>query len=126
MDDSKNKEMEDALNAIYSMIEKSEKAQQKFAEGTSQYTLLRNRIKALYIASSLITKELKNKDVVATFTKEDFHGAVAPINSLISKSEKVQTKLADNTWQYRMLDANIKALHLALPILMKVLEEFDN
>lgn len=58
MDDSKKKEMEDALNAISSMIEKSEKAQQKFAIGTSQYTLLRNRIKALYIASSLITKEL--------------------------------------------------------------------
>lgn len=126
MDDSKNKEMEDSLSAISSMIEKSEKAQQKFAESTSQYTLLRNRIKALYIASSLITKELKNKDVVATFTKEDFHGAVAPINSLISKSEKAQTKLADITWQYRMLDANLKALYLALPLLMKALTEFEN
>ncbi|WP_066716271.1 hypothetical protein [Clostridium sp. Marseille-P299] len=126
MEDSKNKEMEDALSAISSMIEKSEKAQQKFAKGTSQYTLLRNRRKALYIASSLIAKELKNKDVVAIFTKEDFHGALAPINSLISKSEKAQTKLADNTWQYRMLAANLKALYLALPLLMKALDEFEN
>lgn len=121
MDDSKKKEMEDALNAISSMIEKSEKAQQKFAIGTSQYTLLRNRIKALYIASSLITKELKNKDADANFTKEDFDEAVQPINSLISKSEKAHKKLADNTWQYRMLDANLKALHLALPLVMKAL-----
>ena len=125
MDDSKKKEMEDALSAISSMIEKSEKAQQKFVKGTSQYTLQRNRIKSLYIASSLITKEMDNKNVLANFTKEDFHGAIAPINSLISKSEKAQSKLADNTWQYRMLDANLKALHLALPLLMRILKDFE-
>jgi len=35
-----------------------EKIQPKFHEGTSQHTLLKNRIKALYISKALITDEI--------------------------------------------------------------------
>ncbi len=40
------------------MLEKCEKAQLRFKAGTSQYTLLKNRINALRIASSLIAREI--------------------------------------------------------------------
>ncbi|MCA9920372.1 MAG: hypothetical protein KC445_20590 [Anaerolineales bacterium] len=43
-------DVQNALRAVGSMIEKTEKAQPKFAAGTSQHTLLQNRLKALQIA----------------------------------------------------------------------------
>lgn len=58
MDDYTKEELGEALRAITSMISKSEKAQEKLVLHKSQWTLLRNRIKALRIASSLITRAL--------------------------------------------------------------------
>lgn len=51
-------ELTEALRAITSLASKCEKAQKKLTQGTSQHTLLVNRIKALHVASSLITNEL--------------------------------------------------------------------
>lgn len=48
------KELDAALQLISSTISKCEKMQLKFAEGTSQHSLLKNRIKALYISKALI------------------------------------------------------------------------
>lgn len=119
MDHFTRKDMEEALQAIASMIERSEKAQEKFAQGTSQHTLQKNRIKALYIASSLIKKESAEHEAPDKYTKEDLEKALAPIASLISKSEKAQKKLAQGTWQHTMLKGNLKALYIASPLLTK-------
>ena len=51
-------DLNEALHAIASMIYKCEKVQEKPTLGASQQTLLKNRIKALKIASSLITEAL--------------------------------------------------------------------
>lgn len=61
MDDFTKKGMEEALRAIASMIDRSEKAQQKLAQGTWQYKMLKDNLKALYIASPLLTKALSLK-----------------------------------------------------------------
>lgn len=50
-----NEELTEALRAINSIISKCEKAQEKFPEGNSHHTLLRNRLKAMYISKELIT-----------------------------------------------------------------------
>ncbi len=60
MDNYTREELEEALRAIVSTISKCEKVQPKLKPGTSQHTLLIRRIKALRIASSLITRELEN------------------------------------------------------------------
>jgi hypothetical protein len=125
MDDFTKIDMEEALRAIASMIERSEKAHGKFAQGTSQYTLQKNRIKALYVASSLISNELAESDVADKLTKEDLEKALAPIASLISKSEKAQGKLTQGTWQHTMLKGNLKALYIASPLLTKALREIN-
>lgn len=125
MDDFTKKDMEEALRAIASMIDRSEKAQEKFAQGISQHTLQRNRIKALYIASSLIKKELAGQDISDQYTKEDLEKALAPIASLISKSEKARQKLAQGTWQDTMLKDNLKALYIASPLLTKALSSVE-
>ncbi|PRR77323.1 hypothetical protein CLLI_24960 [Clostridium liquoris] len=54
------KELEGALKLISSTISKCEKMQLKFEEGTSQYSLLKNRIKALYASKDFIENEISN------------------------------------------------------------------
>lgn len=48
---------------------------------------------------------------------QEITGALAPILSLISKSEKAQQKVAPGTWQHAMLGANLKALHIACTLM---------
>lgn len=126
MDDGISNDRKEALRVIATMISKSENAQKKFVQGTSQHTLLKNRIRALYIASSLITKELAEKDGTACFAREDLEEALEPIASLISKSKKAQKKLEEGTWQHTMLNENIKALYIASPLLANALAELDS
>ena len=114
-------EMDDAINVIASIIDQAVKAQCKFAEGTSQYTLQKNRIAALHIASSLIAQESAGNCIANIYSKKDLEKAVAPLASLISKSEKAQQKLNEDTWQYKMLENNLKALYIASPLLNKAL-----
>ncbi|MNV49577.1 hypothetical protein D3C71_1415370 [compost metagenome] len=54
-------ELFDALKAVTSIISKCEKMQPKFPEGTPQYTLLKNRIKSMYISKSLIADEISRR-----------------------------------------------------------------
>jgi hypothetical protein len=51
-------DLREALRALRSMISRTENAKMKFAQGTSQHTLQRNRLRALRIAEALIMKEL--------------------------------------------------------------------
>jgi hypothetical protein len=57
-DSDQQHELREALRAINSTIGKCEKAQAKLSEGTSQHTLMKRRLKAFYIAVSLIEKKL--------------------------------------------------------------------
>lgn len=125
MDDFTKRDLEQALQAISSMIGKADKAKAKFAEGTSQYTLQKNRLDALNIASLLISKELEGNNAIDYYTKGDFEKAIEPISSLISKSEKAQRKLSEGSWQHTMLGNNLKALHIASLLLTKVLSELN-
>ncbi|MFX4262488.1 hypothetical protein ACOBQJ_09815 [Pelotomaculum propionicicum] len=59
MNNYTKEELEEALRAISSTINKCEKVLPKLKQGTSQHTLLIRRIKALHIASALIAKELE-------------------------------------------------------------------
>lgn len=59
MDEYTKEELQEAYRAIASLIGKCEKAKEKLRQGTSQYTLLNNRIAALHISLSLITKALE-------------------------------------------------------------------
>jgi hypothetical protein len=58
MDNYTKEEFAEALRAVASIIHKCEKAQAKFSEGTSQHTLLKNRLKAMYISKTLIEEQI--------------------------------------------------------------------
>lgn len=123
MDDLTKEDLEEALQAMVSMVNRTEKLNGKFAPGTSQHTLQKNRLKALHIASSLLSQKLMGNKSGEVCAQEDLKNALAPITSLISKSEKARTKLAPDTWQHKMLSDNLKALHMALLLLRHALNE---
>jgi hypothetical protein len=60
MDQYTKEELTEALRAVTSIIHKCEKAQEKFPEGNSHHTLLRNRLKAMVISKALIEEALGN------------------------------------------------------------------
>ena len=66
-EDTKNEDgftqddIQKALRAFASMISKTEKAQARLSPGTSQHTLLRNRLEALHIAETLIKLEVDKR-----------------------------------------------------------------
>ncbi|MEG6513611.1 hypothetical protein V6C32_17055 [Desulforamulus ruminis] len=61
MDKYTSEELGEALQIVSSVISRCEKTQPKFVEGTSQHTLLKNRIKAMYISKALITDEISKR-----------------------------------------------------------------
>lgn len=69
-------EIEKAISLLSSTIINCEKMQLKFSEGTSQRSLLRNRIKALYISKSLLSS-----DKTINYTSKELREALPPIVS---------------------------------------------
>jgi len=112
-------ELEEALQIVSSTISRCEKMQPKFAEGTSQHTLLKNRIKALYISKALMIDE----NVADKYTKEELIDALRPIASIISKCEKAQLKFAEGTSHHTRFKKMIKVMYISKSLITKVLEE---
>lgn len=116
-------DLEKAIPTIASMISRSEKVQPKFKEGTPQAMLTKNRLKALYISSSLITKELNGDFLIENLTKEDLQKSLPPITSTIRKCEKAQEKLRERTPQLSLTRNMIKALYISLSLITKELNK---
>ena len=128
-----NEELNAALREVSSTISKCEKIHGKFAEGTPQYSLLRNRIKAMIISKLLIEYELSpeeqmsrhqtddrvkklgldRENVMEQYTKIELTEALRPVVSVISKCEKAQSKFAEGTVHYRRNKNLIKAMEIA-------------
>lgn len=114
-------ELEQALGVILSTISKCEKIWPKFAVGTSQHTLLKNRIKALYISKSLI----KDEEVMDTYTKRELIEALPPVSSIISKCEKAQLKSAGGTAHHTRLKKIIDAMYISKSLIADEISKRD-
>ena len=119
MDSYTKGELEEALQMVSSTISRCEKKKLKFVEGTSQHTLLKNRIKAMYISKSLITDE----NVMDKYTKEELIEALRPVSSIISKCEKAQQKFTEGTSHHTRFKNIIKAMYISQSLITKALEE---
>jgi hypothetical protein len=121
MEEYKKEDMEEALSALVSMINRSEKVQPKLKEGSAQATLTKNRLKALYISSSLITRQLSGK--AETFSKEELEKALPPIVSTIHKCEKVMEKLKEDSPQSTITKKMLKALRMSFSFISEELDQ---
>jgi hypothetical protein len=113
-------ELQEARRPIVSLISKSEKAQQKLAPGTWQHTMLRDNLKALHIASALMNKETTDTD---HFTGDNLQEALRAFASMISKTEKAQTKFSPGTSQHTLQRNRLKALRIAEAVIKLELDK---
>lgn len=102
-------ELQNALKVVSSSISKCEKIHPKFKEGTSQFSLLRNRIKALKISQCLI----ENDENIKEYTEEDLEKALPPVISIINKTEKAQSKYGEGTSQFRRFSPLISTMYIS-------------
>ncbi|MCC3865494.1 hypothetical protein K0040_14600 [Terrisporobacter petrolearius] len=98
-------ELEKAISLLFSTISNCEKMQLKFSEGTSQHSLLRNRIKALYISKSLLSS-----DKTINYTSKELREALPPIVSIINKTTKAQNKYEKGSSQFKRFQHIIQAI----------------
>lgn len=88
-------ELEKAITFLSSTIINCERMQLKFSEGTSQHSLLKNRIKALYISKALLSG-----DKTTNYISKDLREALSPIVSIINKTTKAQSKYEKGSSQF--------------------------
>lgn len=99
------KELENAVILLYTTISKCEKAQLKFLEGTAQHSLLKSRIKALYISKALLMG-----DDTAHYTNAELRAALPPVISIINKTTKAQSKYKKGTSQFNRFEPIIQTM----------------
>ena len=113
-------ELQEALRPIASLISKSERAQQKLAPGTWQHTILRDNLKALYIAFALMNKGTTDTD---SFAQDDLQEALRGCASIISKAEKARAKFSSGTSQHTLQRNRIKALRISEALIRVALDK---
>lgn len=109
-----------AINVIDSKVMQCEKIQPKFAVGSSQYTLLKNRIKALHISKALI---LNDERMEEHYTRDDVEHSLPPIESIIHKCKQAQEKHKIDSVYYMRLEKIIVAMKIARENIIRYLDE---
>ena len=104
------------LNFIDHTIELEGKFLPKFQEGTSQNSLLRNRIQALKTARNLISGEGQT-------TREELEFALPRIESIIHKMSKARDKYEPGSKNYKRFDPTVQAMEQVRTAILQALEE---
>jgi hypothetical protein len=105
MKEFNKEELDKAISLLSSTITKCEKMQLKFSEGTSQHSLLKNRIKALYISKALLSG-----DKTINYTSKELIEALPPVISIINKTTKAQSKFEKGSSQFNRFEPIIQAM----------------
>lgn len=103
-------ELQEALRQIASLISKSEKARQKLMPGMWQHTMLRDNLKALQIASALMSEETDDADC---FIPDNLQEALRALAAMINRIEKAYAKYSPGSSQRTLQRNRLKALRLA-------------
>ncbi|MFU7515474.1 hypothetical protein [Clostridium sp. HCS.1] len=119
MESYSQQKLQGAIKIVSSTINNCEKMQPKFAEGTSQHSLLKNRIKALKISNCLLEAD-RNIDI---YSNNDLEKALPPVISIINKTEKARSKYREDSNQYKRLTPLIEAMYISKVLIEKEIEE---
>ncbi len=101
-------QVEKAIAYLSSTIVDCEKMQIKFKEGTSHHSLLKNRIKSLSIAKSLLLEGASK-----SYTSKDLLEALPPIQSIIHKTTKAQSKYEMGSTQFKRFQHIIDSMMIS-------------
>ena len=105
-------DLNEAARAISSALMKSEKALLKLKEGSPQYRLTAENIRAFQIALALIQREQGGQETL-TFGREELTQAQAAYANMIARVEKVLPKFAPGTPQHTLAVRRIRAFEIA-------------
>ncbi|KGJ53504.1 hypothetical protein CIAN88_08790 [[Clostridium] innocuum] len=116
-------QLESAYKEIVAIIRKCEHMEGKFAAGTSQHTLLENRLFSMRVAKQLIEEKLtalqmntaiENANIVSL---QELASAIEPVRSIIRKCRKAQSKYEKETAHYNRHEPMIHAMQIAEQLL---------
>ena len=107
--------MNEILNFLDHTRELEEKFLPKFPEGTSQHSLLKNRIRALQTARELISGEGRP-------SREELEFALPRIESMIHKMSKARDKYEPGSRNYKRFDPKVQAMKQVRTAIMQALE----
>ena len=107
--------MNEILNFLDHTRELEEKFLPKFPEGTSQHSLLKNRIRALQTARELISGEGRP-------SREELEFALPRIESMLHKMSKARDKYEPGSRNYKRFDPTVQAMKQVRTAIMQALE----
>ena len=107
--------MNEILNFLDHTRELEEKFLPIFPEGTSQHSLLKNRIRALQTARELISGEGRP-------SREELEFALPRIESMIHKMSKARDKYEPGSRNYKRFDPMVKSMKQVRTAIMQALE----
>lgn len=108
--------MKEILDFIDHTMALEEKFLPKFPDGTSQHSLLKNRIRALQTARELISGD-------AVPSREELEFALPQITSILSKTQKARDKYEPGTRNYKCLDPTVQMALKIRDHILAALEE---
>ena len=106
------------LDQINTLIAREEKFLPKFAPGTSQHSLLKNRITALRTVCDLITE-----DRIPTRVELDF--ALPRIESLLHKTRAARDKYAPDSANFKRFTPAVKLMESAKALILHAQNDSD-
>ena len=107
--------MNEILNFLDHTRALEEKFLPKFPEGTSQHSLLKNRIRALQTARELILGEGRP-------SREELEFALPRIESMIHKMSKARDKYEPGSRNYKRFNPMVQAMKQVRTAIMQALE----
>lgn len=107
--------MNEILKFLDHTRELEEKFLPKFPEGTSQHSLLKNRIRALQTARELISGEGRP-------SREELEFALPRIESMIHKMSKARDKYEPGSRNYKRFNPMVHAMKQVRTAIMQALE----
>lgn len=125
MNNFKEEELIETSKEISSIIGRCEKAQLKFSKGTSQYSLLTNRLKAMYISKSLIDNLVVSSSNEVKYTKDELVEAIKPITSIINKCETAKLKFDYESTFYKRFNKMIKIMNIAKSLIISEISQIN-
>lgn len=107
--------MNEILNFLDHTRALEEKFLPKFPEGTSQHSLLKNRIRALQTTRELISGEGRP-------SREELEFALPRIESMLHKMSKARDKYEPGSRNYKRFDPMVQAMKQVRTAIMQALE----
>lgn len=104
------------LDEIRSIIAREEAFLTKFTPGTSQHTLLKNRIAALHTVCLLITGELHPD-------RDELQFALVRIESIIHKMSTARDKFEPDSRNYKRFDPTVRLMESSKTLIECAIEE---